>query len=126
MEGDEVCKASGSVIIYKETKTKFIGNVDNNALKRRLVDGFRTKTGSVPSDQNVWADEYSRFSLALRNAKVSDEIQIAIEYHITAAVRFRLDVLLAGNNGETDNGMTLELKAWETAQLTDIDDMVRM
>ena len=112
------------MIIYQETKAGFIDDVDNNALKRRLVDAFRAKTGSVPSDQNVWADEYSRFSLALRNSKVSDEIQVAIEYHITAAGRFRLDVLLAGNNGVTDNGMIIELKAWETAQLSDVDDMV--
>ena len=35
-----------------------------------LVTKFREKTGSVPSDQRVWADEYARFSIALGNAQV--------------------------------------------------------
>jgi DUF2075 family protein len=112
------------VIIYRETKAAFIADVDSNALKKRLVDGFLLKTGSVPSDHYVWADEYSRFSLALRNAKVSDEVQVAIEYHIPAGGRCRVDVLLAGSNSNSDNGMIIELKAWEFAELLPIEDMV--
>jgi hypothetical protein len=112
------------VIIYQESKAGYLADVDNNVLKKRLVDAFLSKTGSVPSDNYVWADEYSRFATALSKAQVDDDIQVAIEYHISAAGRFRIDVLLAGNDGHTDNGMIVELKAWETAGLSDVPDMV--
>lgn len=112
------------MIIYQETKGRFIDDVDHNVIKTRLVDSFLAKTGSVPSDERVWAEEYSRFSLALRKSGVDDDIQVAIEYHISAAGRFRVDVLLAGSDGETDNGMIIELKAWNAAEATDYEDIV--
>ncbi len=112
------------MIIYHESKAQYLADVDSNVLKQRLVEAFRTKTGSVPKDSYVWADEYSRFAMALGKANVDDDIEVAIEYHISAAGRFRIDVLLAGNDGQFDNGLIIELKAWETAELTDVNEMV--
>ncbi|MDD5677885.1 MAG: DUF2075 domain-containing protein [Kiritimatiellae bacterium] len=112
------------MIIYQETKKRFIDDVDHNAIRARLVEAFRAKTGSVPSDERVWAEEYSRFSLVLRKADVEDDIQVAIEYHISAAGRFRVDVLLAGSDGCTDNGMIIELKAWDRVDISDYDGLV--
>lgn len=112
------------MVIYQESKTGFLADVYNNVLKKRLVDAFQAKTGSVPSDSYVWADEYSRFATALDKAKVHDDIDVAIEYHISAAGRFRIDVLLAGSDGQTDNGVIIELKAWDTADVSDVEEMV--
>lgn len=112
------------MIIYHETKARFLDEVDKNILKTRLSDSFARMTGSVPSDSRVWGDEYSRFAMALSKANVEDEIQVALEYHITGAGRFRIDALLAGNDGQSDNGLIIELKAWEKADVTDIDGMV--
>ncbi len=56
------------MIIYAETKRDFLEDVDLNRLERRLVDGFQRQTGSVPADRSVWANEYTRFSSALRRA----------------------------------------------------------
>lgn len=112
------------MIIYQSSKAGFIHDVEQNALAPRLQSAFLAKTGSIPSDSRVWADEYSRFSTALRNAAVEDDVQIAIEYHISAAGRFRIDVLLTGNDGATDNGVIIELKAWDTAGFSTIIDLV--
>ncbi len=112
------------MIIYAETKQQFLDDVDRNLLHRRLTEGFRRQTGGVPADERVWADEYSRFSHSLRRADVDDRIQVAIEYHISAAGRFRVDVLLAGNDGTNDNGLILELKAWDRADVSAIPDLV--
>lgn len=112
------------MIIYSETKQRFLDEVDQNLLKKHLTDSFSRMTGSVPSDSRVWGDEYSRFAMALSRAKVEDEIQVALEYHITGAGRFRIDALLAGNDGQTDNGLIIELKAWERADTTEVDGMV--
>jgi hypothetical protein len=103
------------VIIYAKTKRQFLDDVDLNRLERRLIDGFERQTGGVPSDRRAWADEYTRFSIALRRANVDDDMQVAIEYHFSAAGRSRVDVLLAGNDGTNDNGLVLELKSWSEA-----------
>ena len=112
------------MIIYAETKRQFLEDVDLNRLERRLIDGFERQTGGVPADQRVWADEYTRFSSALRRADVDDDMQVAIEYHISAAGRSRVDVLLAGNDGTNDNGLVLELKSWSEADTSDVPDLV--
>jgi len=112
------------MIIYAETKRNFLEDVDLNRLERRLVDGFERQTGSVPADRVVWADEYARFSNALRRARVDDDMQVAIEYHVSAAGRSRIDVLLAGNDGKRDNGVVLELKAWSEADVSDVPELV--
>jgi hypothetical protein len=98
------------VIIYAATKRAFLRDVDDNALHPKLCEAFRRRTGGVPADHRVWADEYSRFSLALRSPRVNDEARIALEYHLSAAGRFRVDALLAGNDGTQDHGVIVELK----------------
>ena len=112
------------MIIYAETKRQFLEDVDLNRLERRLIDGFQRQTGGVPNDRHVWADEYTRFSIALRRADVDDDMQVAIEYHISTAGRSRVDVLLAGNDGTNDNGLVLELKAWSEVDKSDVPDLV--
>lgn len=112
------------MIIYAETRGNFLEDVDLNRLERRLVDGFERQTGSVPADRTVWANEYARFASALRRARVDDDMQVAIEYHVSAAGRSRIDVLLAGNDGERDKGVVLELKAWSEVDVSDVPELV--
>ncbi|MDR3459998.1 MAG: DUF2075 domain-containing protein [Verrucomicrobiae bacterium] len=112
------------MIIYHESRVQYLADVDNNLLKKKLTDAFLKLGQSVPSDHYVWADEYRAFAQALQKADVNDEIHVAIEYNISAAGRFRIDVLLAGNDGRTDNALIIELKAWETADLSDYPDLV--
>jgi len=112
------------MIIYAETRRNFLEDVDLNRLERRLVEGFERQTGSVPADRVVWANEYARFASALRRARVDDDMQVAIEYHVSAAGRSRIDVLLAGNDGDRDTGVVLELKAWSEADVSDVPELV--
>jgi DUF2075 family protein len=112
------------MIIYQNTKSGFIDDVDSNNLQPKLENAFKAKTGSIPRDRSVWANEYSQFSLQLRKAQVADDVQIAIEYHLSSIGRSRIDVLLAGNDGQSDNGLIIELKAWDKAGLSDVENMV--
>ena len=112
------------MIIYQNTKAGFIEDVDNNVLQPSLENAFKAKTGSIPADRSVWASEYAQFSGVLRNAEVADDIQVAIEYHVSSIGRNRIDVLLAGSDGKNDNGLIIELKAWDKADSTEIENMV--
>jgi uncharacterized protein len=112
------------MIIYHETKKQFIQDVDYNEIHPKLVTAFKAKTGSVPADERVFDYEYGRFSIVLRNTSISDDVQVAIEYHISAAGRFRIDMMLIGNDATHDAVVIFELKAWETADSHDAPDMV--
>ena len=112
------------MIIYQNTKAGFVEDVDNNDLQPKLESAFKAKTGWVPSDRKVWSSEYAQFSGVLRKALVADDIQVAIEYHVPSNGRSRIDVLLAGSDGRNDNGLIIELKAWDRAGLSDIENMV--
>jgi uncharacterized protein len=112
------------MIIYNATKGQFVDDVTQNRLKGLLEDAFQRKTGGIPADSRVWANEYSRFALALSQSKLDSDVQVAIEYHISAAGRFRIDVLLGGRSNGTDNAVIVELKGWEWAEATDIEDLV--
>ena len=112
------------MIIYQESKAGYLADINSNVLQKRLCEAFLAKTGWVPADSYVWVDEYTRFAIALDKANVDDDIQVAIEYHISAAGRFRIDILLAGNDGLGDNALIIELKAWDTAESSPVEDMV--
>ncbi len=112
------------MIIYQETKAGFIDDISNNYFAARIEDAFIKKTGSLPVDARGWADDYARFSTVLSGTKVADDVQIAIEYHCSPIGRSRIDVLLAGSDGTRDNGLIIELKAWDTASVSDVDGMV--
>lgn len=113
------------MIIYQDTKAGFLGDVADNYLQARIEAAFLRKTGSIPSDRANWANDYSRFcTTVLAPAKVADDIQIAIEYHCSPVGRSRIDVLLAGSDGSRDNALIIELKAWDKAGLSEIENMV--
>ncbi|MDX6768182.1 MAG: DUF2075 domain-containing protein [Elusimicrobiota bacterium] len=113
------------MIIYQATKAVFLDDVRRNYLLPRLTSAFLSKTGSVPADSMGWASDYSRFALtALEPAKVAEDITVALEYHCSPVGRSRIDILLAGSDGQHDNGLIIELKAWDKADATDIENVV--
>lgn len=112
------------VIIYQDTKAGFVDDIANNYFAARIEDAFLKKTGSLPADSRGWANDYARFSTVLSQAAVADDITVAIEYHCSPVGRSRIDVLLAGGDGQNDNALIIELKAWDTASATPIENMV--
>ena len=112
------------MIIYQDTKARFVDDIASNFFKARLEDAFIKKTGSLPADSRGWANDYARFSTVLGQAKVADDVQIAIEYHCSPVGRCRIDVMLAGNDGKRDNALIIELKAWDTASVAAEENMV--
>lgn len=113
------------MIIYESTRRGFIADVESKRLQGKLEQGFTTKTGGVPADKRVWESEYSDFAWDLREADVADDVQVAVEFHLSGAGRFRLDVVLGGHGEGRDRALIVELKGWEEAEATAIPDLVR-
>ena len=57
------------MIIYQDTKARFVDDIASNFFKARLEDAFIKKTGSLPADSRGWANDYARFSSVLGQSK---------------------------------------------------------
>lgn len=113
------------MIIYHNTKAGFVEDIQRNYFKARIEDAFIKKTGSLPIDARSWANDYARFSTILSGAQVANDVELAIEYHCSPVGRYRIDVIMAGSDGSADNGVIIELKAWDKAEVTGIPNMVQ-
>lgn len=112
------------MIIYQDTKAGFLSDIADNYFAARIEAAFLKMTGSIPVDGRGWANDYARFANVLSQTAVADDVRIAIEYHCSPVGRSRIDVLLMGNDGHRDNALIVELKAWDTASVSDVDGMV--
>lgn len=112
------------MLIYENSHRGFVEDVEGLRLQARLEQGFERKVGWVPADRRGWEAAYGDFSRDLEKSGADPDIRVALEYHLTAAGRFRLDVLLAGRNDAGDQALIVEMKGWEDAQATDIPEVV--
>lgn len=113
------------MIIYESSKSGFIDDVEGKLLQPKLESAFENRTGWIPDDRRGWEAAYGEFKVDLQQADVDNDVRVAIEYHLSAAGRFRIDVLLAGNDRRCDRALIVELKGWKEAEATDIPELVR-
>lgn len=112
------------MIIYESDRAGFLADVENKQLQPKLELAFLARTGSIPNDRSTWESAYTDIAWDLREAAIADEVRVAIEYHLSAAGRFRIDVLLAGSNADADAVVLVELKGWEWAEASNIPEVV--
>ena len=112
------------MIIYENTKAGFIDDVLQKRLQGKLETSFKLRTGSIPADHRVWEAEYGDFAWDLRESSIDGDVPIAVEYHLSAAGRFRIDLLLAGRSDDRDRALIIEMKGWEEADATPYGETV--
>jgi hypothetical protein len=98
------------VVIYENTKAGFIDDVLQKRLQDKLGTSFKLRTGSILADHRVWEVEYGDFAWDLRESSIDGDVPIAVEYHLSAAGRFRIDLLLAGRSDDRDRALINEMK----------------
>lgn len=81
------------MIIYQESKAGYMADINSNALQKRLREASLAKTGSVPADSYVWADEYTRFAIALDKAEVSEELADVLHWVLLLSHDLKINVL---------------------------------
>jgi len=114
------------VIVYKETKEKFIKDVFENNIEDVIYDAIKTHLGKSvgKSEYQSWANSLPQVESILRDHDVPNDAGIAIEYSIPRTQN-RIDLIITGRNASGKNTIVLiELKQWTKVQLTSKDGMV--
>ncbi|WP_106769652.1 DUF2075 domain-containing protein [Paenibacillus faecalis] len=114
------------MIIYSSNALKFRESVDHNKITVEIEKAFIDKMGMKPSpgEKRAWNNSMQFMERVIRNSKIADDCGILIEYNIPATSK-RIDFIVAGQNQDgKSNFVIVELKQWESAQITDREDLV--
>lgn len=115
------------MIIYNGTSAQFCSDVDMNLIDTKIEENFLEKLGhrESPNEKRAWRNSLRYMETAVRHADIADDCGILIEYMIPNTSN-RVDFIVTGEDEEhNQNYVLVELKQWESAEATDIHDLVR-
>lgn len=112
------------MIIYEATKTEFISDITNELLIERLYRSYQEKIGRTSkSEITSWENSLQRMCNVMQDKEIPQDTSVAIEFKIPNTSK-RVDFLVAGNNGNQDNVVIVELKQWSEVEKIDSKDAV--
>ncbi|MDM7483349.1 MAG: hypothetical protein P3W96_015290 [Halomonas sp.] len=115
------------MLVYKSTKQQFIDAVRANAISDIIESEVLRKLNRNSPRSEIQAWEYSlRFMMsALLDDDIPASAGVAIEYNIPLTNR-RVDFILTGKNHQRDDAAVIvELKQWQSVEVTNKDAIVR-
>lgn len=114
------------MIIYESTKEKFVGDVVNELLIDRLYNSYQKKIGRTSKAEiRSWENSLQKMSNVMQDDEIPNDAAVAIEFNIPNTSK-RVDFLIAGNDGNQDHVVIVELKQWEEVEkVTNRDAIVR-
>lgn len=114
------------MIIYESTKEQFIGDVVNELLIDRLYRSYQKKIGRTSKAEiRSWENSLQKMSNVMQDDEIPSDAAVAIEFNIPNTSK-RVDFLIAGNDGNQDHVVIVELKQWEEVEkITNRDALVR-
>ncbi|HEY5235695.1 MAG TPA: DUF2075 domain-containing protein [Rhabdochlamydiaceae bacterium] len=102
----------------KDVMSNDIGDIVHRAFKK--ATGHKTNMSEIRS----WENSMQYMYRVLEDDEISQNTEIAIEYHIPQSSK-RIDFIIAGKNAKRqDAAILIELKQWSEATLTDKDGIV--
>lgn len=112
------------MIIYEATKTEFIDDVVNEQIVERLYNVYQEKIGKTSKQEiRSWDNSLQRMSNVMQDQEIPEDVKVAIEFKIPNTGK-RVDFIIAGNDGETDHAVIIELKQWEKVNKVETMDAV--
>ncbi|WP_430789693.1 DNA/RNA helicase domain-containing protein [Virgibacillus flavescens] len=112
------------MIIYEATKTEFISDITNELLIERLYKSYQEKIGRTSkSEITSWENSLQRMCNVMQDKEIPRDAAVAIEFKIPNTSK-RVDFLVAGNNGNQDHVVIVELKQWSEVEKIESKDAV--
>lgn len=112
------------MIIYEAEISEFLDDVANEVIVDRLYNVYQEKIGRTSkSEIRSWDHSLQRMSNVLRDRAIPKDAKAAIEFKIPNTGK-RVDFIIAGNDGEHDHAVIVELKQWETVEKNERLDAV--
>lgn len=104
------------MIIYESTKSEFISDVTNELLVERLYNSYQEKIGRTSKQEIIsWENSLQRMSNVMQDKDIPNDASIAIEFKIPNTSK-RVDFIVAGNDGNHDHVVIVELKQWSKVE----------
>jgi uncharacterized protein len=114
------------MIVYQSTKKGFSDDVVANRIEKAILDIFREKIGRSTSASEIssWKNSMMYMENVLRDEEIPEDCGIMIEYQVPQTSK-RIDFILTGQNNErVDHAVIVEIKQWESAEITEMDGIV--
>ena len=115
------------MIVYNKTKKDFVSDVLSNDIDSIIFNLFKEhlSKGVGERERKSWRESLSAMDRLLNTPDIPNDCGIAIEYQISQTSK-RVDFIVSGKNAkEEDQIVLIELKAWNEAQLTNKDAIVK-
>ncbi len=104
------------MIIYESTKQGFISDVINELLIDRLYESYLDKIGRTTKQEiKSWENSLQKMSNVMQDEEIPSDASVAIEFNIPNTSK-RVDFIVAGNDGEKDHIVIVELKQWDEVE----------
>jgi len=113
------------MLVYSGTKNSFKKDAINGVIANK-IDSLFMEFGLAHesyAEFNSWKNSLPQMALIMSDPRIDDNVQVAIEYQIPLTSK-RVDFMVGGSNGETDNVVITELKQWESCKATSRENVV--
>ncbi len=115
------------MIIYSNSNLAFREDVESNHIADIIEANFLEKIGhrESPSEKTAWRNSMQYMERVLRNSRIAEDCGVLIEYTIPNTSK-RVDFIVTGRNEKQEKQFVLiELKQWESAEVTDIPELIQ-
>lgn len=114
------------MIVYSGNSISFQKDAINGVIASRVDSKFRELgiTKESYAEFKSWENSLPRIALILANSRIDNDVQVAIEYQIPLTSK-RVDLMVAGSDGNRDNVVIVELKQWENCTPTQRENVVK-
>lgn len=113
------------MIVYQNSKADFSSDILTNSIDKIISEHIKKKTGKdvAQSEMRAFKSSLQYMDKVLQDRDIPDDCSVSVEFHIPQTSK-RVDFIIAGNDGEKDNVIIVELKQWSEALLTSRDGIV--
>lgn len=114
------------MLVYQGNVRQFNEDVINNVIADKIKDEFLKHNiiNNNESEYRSWENSLRCMQLIVGNNAIDEECKLAIEYRIPLTSK-RVDFILTGKDEKDINQVIIvELKQWEKAKKTDMEDLV--
>lgn len=113
------------MLVYSGTKSTFQKDAINGIIANKIDSLFAEFGISHESyaEFTSWKNSLPQMALILADPRIDNDVQVAIEYQIPLTSK-RVDFMVGGNSGESDNIVVTELKQWESCSATSRENVV--
>jgi DUF2075 family protein len=115
------------MIIYRNTKAAFLVDLDSGQIDKIILKAYHDKTGRLTSSREIdsWFNSLEFMGRVVDDDSIPHNAGVAIECQIPQTAK-RIDFLISGTDeNQRPNVVIVELKQWQTAQLTEKDGIVK-